>query len=381
MRKARRRKTKSKVRSGSLNDRLAKRKASLQKRMKRGQEKTARKGTGFLKPIEQLPEGFKEWNPGVGEHLIDILCYEAGANDPLVDEGEDTYGLMIGVHMRVGPDQKPFVCLGEFDESCPVCEARNDLREAGEHKDVWVPLFPSDRTLYNVSVLDNTDEYKKGVQVWQVANFYMEKHLQKLSQRVVRPGMSKTVDPYIYFSDPSAKEGRSIAFEIEQAKSKDSYKSYIGHRFELREEDIPARIINGVYQLDQLIYIPEYDEVKELFDKGKHTERVKDKEVESGVSEETELFDEYSKMSKRDLITEARNLGVKITPKMRKNKALLMDAVVAEALEVNRDMEEEAEEIKARACPHGHAFGEDAGEHEECDECPYDLWEKCSGEE
>lgn len=46
------------------------------------------------------------WWADVGDHLIDIIPYFAGANDPNNQEGEPVYVLDVEVHRFVGPWMK-----------------------------------------------------------------------------------------------------------------------------------------------------------------------------------------------------------------------------------------------------------------------------------
>src|SRR4030066_363029 len=206
------------------------------------------------------------FNPKVGEHIIDIVPFDMGANSPvdrgrpLTPEGEPDYVLDIWVHYGEGvAGDQSVVCLAKtYEKKCPICEHRTQLLGDGD-QDGAEALKPKRRTLYNVVCYDSAAEESKGVQVWNVAFFYMEKHLLKLAKQPIRAGRSD-IDPYINFASEYS-DGKSISFEISDSGE---YKEYAGHKLIDRDYDLPQEIVDSAYQLDQLIYIPSYEEIHQL---------------------------------------------------------------------------------------------------------------------
>ena len=100
---------------------------STRKRIKQTYDQSESKGGGIFK--ENLPDE-KFWKCKEGDHLVDIIPYFAGGNDPdpEVGEGTDTYKLEVFAHGGIGPNEDMVVCLAKtFNKKCPICEHRKSL--------------------------------------------------------------------------------------------------------------------------------------------------------------------------------------------------------------------------------------------------------------
>jgi len=292
----------------------------LRKRMEvsyKIEEQMERRGSGLFKPDL---EGVKFWSCGEGEHLIDIIPYKAGKHDPQVPEGEETYKLEVYTHSHVGIDDRMVICLERtYGKRCPICEHRRALQKKGDaDEDEIRRLFPNrwPRVIYNIVCYDSEEEVAKGVQVWHTSAFLMEKQLLELAKRPVRPGQTqKGIEPLVVFPDPE--EGKSIAFRREGSGERTRF---VGVRFVDRDYTISEDILKQAYTLDELIYVPSYDEVAEWFWGG------------TGAGEEAE-----------------EEGGKKASSASSEKK-----------------------------CPAGGEFGKDCDAFDECENCP--LWEECSKE-
>lgn len=193
-----------------------------------------------------------------GEHLLDILPYLTGKLDPYKQAGDSNYLVDLYVHKNIGPSEDSFICLWRtYGKPCPVCEHRDRLRRSSkeDNQDEIDALKPIRRTVYAVWDRDNET---KGVQVWQIAYWFMEKHLKKLAKHPRRGGV-------IAFADPDTEEGRSIAFS---AKIAPGTMQFDGYQFVERDEPIPDSILERVPTLDELLHIPTYEEVLRSFKGG-----------------------------------------------------------------------------------------------------------------
>lgn len=203
------------------------------------------------------------FSPDAGQHLIDILPYFSGKYDPRVDEDEPNYLIDIYVHRYVGPNEDHFICMSRnknYNKPCPICEYRQklvDQRRKGEEglDDEIKELYPRRRCIYAIWDRDNES---KGVQIWEVSHWFSEFNVLPLAKP--RKG------GFIAFTEPDKEEGRSIAFEI---VGKGQNQTFKGFNFEMREEEIPQEILDAVPTLDELLYFPEYEEVKKAFYAGK----------------------------------------------------------------------------------------------------------------
>jgi hypothetical protein len=244
---------------------------SLLKRIKKGQQRvtTAR---SIIKSIDNI----QLWRPRDGQHIIDIVPYNAGSNDGLNKEGEETYTYEAWVHRGVGPNEQMHICPAEtYNEDCPICEHRQTLRERGADDTVWKALFPKRRNIYNVLCYDANEE-RKGVQVWEVPYFYAEKNILAIASEPQRGGGSDTIN------FPHAEHGKSISFTIEPPQSKEDFASYEGFKFLDRDYDLDSEILDEAHALDQLVLLLSYDELKEIYYGGKSAEEKTDEDMGSG---------------------------------------------------------------------------------------------------
>lgn len=228
-----------------------------------------RKFTMYFKPDSQLPL----WTAGKGEHGVDIIPYPAGKNDPAVvlgkmKEGEPTYCLDIYVHQNIGPRDEVFVCLDyNYKQPCPVCEYRNKLlkeqpeseRQKEKLDKLTDALKPKRRVAYNVIVVTNREEENKGLRVWEISHYHMERELQTLAGRGKARGKG-----YVFFAHPQ--EGKTVWFDRTGVGPTST--KYAGYAFEDRDYDIDQKTLDEAYVLDEHIHIPTYEEVYEaLWDK------------------------------------------------------------------------------------------------------------------
>ncbi len=222
----------------------------LAERIKRGQKRAKGMTKNVIKDNLDIPI----WRPKDGSHIIDIIPYYAGKNDPLNDEGDPTYTYEYWVHTNVGANNSMFICPAEMqNKKCPICEHRQKLKEDG-NDDAAGKLWPKRRNLYNIVCYDR-GEADKGVQVWDVSWHYFEKLVMAISEKQDRRGGTKTIN----FADPES--GKSISFTIEPAKSKNDYPSFVGHAFDDRDYEIEDDILDETQVLDEIVTMPDYEAI------------------------------------------------------------------------------------------------------------------------
>ena len=320
----------------------------LQKRVEKGRRNAEGRQNTIIK-LENAPV----WRPKDGEHIIDILPYIAGPNDRDTPEGKPTYTFEYEVHRGVGPNNLMFLCLEKmFGKPCPICEHRMQLIEQGADKEVWKPLFPKKRNLYNVIVYDRGEE-EKGVQIWDEAYFYSEKNIVSISKKRGRGGKPGEL---INFSDVD--NGKSISFIIEPPQSKEDYRSYTGFAFEDREYEIEDDLLEDCFTLDEIISIPDYDTVSEIYwgskqkDDDESPRRKKrrimmdDEEDEEDESKSTdELMSELDDCEDIDDLkkfVEENDIDYKVKRKAKFKKTKReIEAIVLEDLEEDDDEEDD----------------------------------------
>lgn len=269
------------------------------------------------------------WRPGKGVHIIDILPYVSGSHDPDLKKGKPTYNLDLLVHQNIGVSNGKYICPIQYGKDCPICEHQRSLKDVEDYdEDLYKSLFPTRRSVYNVLVYDNDEEENKGVQVWDVAHFYMEKKILSLTKDA-RTGET------INFALPD-KNGKSIQFEI--ITKKDNPPEYLGHRFVDRDYTISKEDQQSVHCLDELIVLKDYDELS-IIHFGPDTDDDEDDNKEETVE------------------VRGRHRGRKRTPDV----------------DTNEDDTDDSDDLQGE-CPHGGELGVDLDLLEECNNCDvYDL--------
>lgn len=202
----------------------------------------------------------KSWKMKEGDHIIDILPFFTGEQHPSLKEDEFAYNVIFYAHYNIGPGKENYVCplkstpKGQPTDRCPICEYidKHNLRETDE--ELYKKLKPRRRVLYLVWVHDSAQEENVGLQIFDVAHYFME---DKLSAIAKRPRAGGTV----LFSDVEI--GKSIAFE---RQGSGIGTTVIGHRFDDRPEEIPDNIIEESFPLDMILKMDvTYKEIHDTF--------------------------------------------------------------------------------------------------------------------
>lgn len=292
------------------------------------------------------------WWAGKGDHIIDIIPYMAGTHDPRNKEGEPAYVLDIEIHQYVGAMEEMVVCLEQFGDPCPICEESRRLnREGADYKKEIKPLKPKRRAIYNIIVRDGGDMEKKGNQVFEIAHFFMEKHLAKIAKDPRGGG-------FTVFSDPD--DGKSISFERTGTGAEST--GYDGHRFVDRPEPITDDELESAVCLDDLVNILDYNEIYEIF-WGKPADGADeaDDEDESDDVDEPDV-DDVDDVDEPDTDEDEADDEPEEKPAKRQVKK----------------KRERKGRSKTPVCPHGGTIGVDIDELDECDDC--DLYDTTCGD-
>lgn len=305
-----------------------------QKMAERTKESSERKDdSGKFRNIFKTVEGLELWKPKSGSHIIDIIPYITGGNDPHLPKDEPAYVLDLWVHRMVGVNEDSVICPARnYDQPCPICEHQAELRKAEDYDEELVKsLSPKRRVVYNIICYDTKEEEEKGVQVFEVAHWFMEENLLPLTT-------SQRTGETIAFADPD--NGKSISFEIEDSNFKDkqtgqSVKSlkYKGHRFEDRNYKISDEDLDDAFCLDDIIEVLPYDEIYKMY-WGDVPEEDKQTEKKSGEEE---------KSSRRRTRESSSN--------------------------------EDPKKDNTNKCPGGGIFGKEIDELSECPKC--EVWDDC----
>lgn len=315
-----------------MKSRREKYKESLTKRTE--ESFNTKDDSGRFKSIFKDDLGITTWVVKEGEHEIDIIPYMVGKNDPRVmtgklEVGDISYSLNLWVHQGIGVTQDNYVCLSQnYRKPCPVCEFIEEQKnDEGFDEDLIKSLYAKKRVVYNVIVRDSIKEEEKGVQILEIAHWFMERHLVGIAKKPREGG-------FIPFSDPD--EGKIIFFE--RAGSGKENTSYIRHQFIDRKTTISDENLDKAKCLDSLIYIPSYNELSTLIGFSKHVETPgKGKEDKEEKQKETE-DDDIPAWDRKDWTSDSE--------------------------------EEEEQEEESLSCYEGGVLGKDYKKYTGCEECP-----------
>jgi hypothetical protein len=297
--------------------------------------------TGIFK--SPLPEGVTMWKCGEGEHMVDIIPFVAGDKIPLPDKpGEESYILDVWAHSNVGPGDARYICLARtLEEACPVCEEQDRMRDSEEYDDEEIKaLNPSRRAIYNIICRDNPKEEAKGIQVWEIAHWFMAKHLDERSKKPKGGG-------YVYYT--LLDEGKTVYFKRKGTSQKGT--EFLAHDF-LDRDPLDEELVDKAHALDQLIAWPEYEEVYNAFHKKPPSE-------EETPPDADEPEDE----------------GARGEPEPSESEPPSSDEEPEEGKSEPEGAEEDDSQPGKLECPGGGKFGIDFEELEHCKKC--EVWDPC----
>lgn len=216
-----------------------------------------------------------------GDHIIDIIPYIAGENNPSVTSDAPTYKLDVWVHTNVGPKEGMYVCPARnFDKPCPICEEIARLRKEedtddADHEDEIKALNPKRRCAYNIICYDSAKEEEEGVVLFEVSHYLFETELNAVSKK-------KRTGGFVPFSDPD--EGKTIEFTKEGERRTTKFK---GFQLTDREESVTDEILDDAICIEDYIETPSYAELAKIAGL-KVKKAVKEEEPEEEPEEEEE---------------------------------------------------------------------------------------------
>lgn len=255
---------------------------ALQKRHNEGTKST---GGGRFPTIfnkDAIPEGIEFWRCSEGQHLADIIPFEAGpdmpfGNDehPITEEGDFDYVLDLFVHMNVGAMNKPFVCPYEnFGLPCPICEF---IKANRLEKEDWKKLVAKHRVIYLLWIHNSREEEKKGIQIFEASHFFTQEKIEEIAKLPRGGGFEN-------FSHPDT--GKTLAWTRKGSGQENT--QYLGHRFVPRETPVPDRILDQSFPLDSIVNMhPEYDEIEKEFKGTLKRMKLGDMDDDDSESDET----------------------------------------------------------------------------------------------
>lgn len=314
------------------------------------------------------------FKPEKGKHCIDIIPYEITTNNHMTRKpGELDYVLEYYTHYDVGARKGRVVCPAKtYGKPCPICEEMEELKEQEADEDLIDALKPKRRVLYNVI---DTKKPDKGIMLFDTSHYLFEAEI--LDE-------AGSGDESIVFSD--TEDGASISFRDTGKKGIGRFK---GFAFEDREEPYDDDIIDEAYSLDSLLVVLSYEEIHNMFhnadeddeeeekpqksrkdNKGKSKKKEKEEEPEEDESDEDEDSDEDDSGEDEDPDEDDEE---EEKPQRTKKGG---KPAKEEKKKSSKDKPEKGKSSSKNKCPHGHKFGTDCDETDDCAEC--ENWEACA---
>ena len=325
--------------------------------------KTHKRGSSF-KHIE-LPKGVKLFNveQDAKKVYLDFLPYEV--TDEKHPERDDQYGDALPgnlwfrrpfkIHRNVGVDNDSVVCLRSIGKQCPICEYREKRAKEGADKDELRELYGKSRSLY-VVVPIGLKKFEEVPSIWDMSdklfqeelNDELELHPEFKNFPALDGGFTASLRlKWKQFGQTSFPEVRSISFS-----ERDAY---------------PESILDESPKLDDVLKILTY---KVLEAKWFETDLEDDAGTLQDVDDEPKPV-RRSRAVKEDEDDEkpVRRQREKVKEDDEEEAPVRRRPVVKEEAPTRRSKDSEEE------CPHGHVFGVDTEDFNECDTC--DIWGKC----
>jgi hypothetical protein len=220
-------------------------------------ERAGKQGTGGVSYL-RIPDDTLLYKPSVGTALIDIMPYIAGQGNPWAEKGQIHWERTYYVHKGIGLDAETFICPRmTAKQSCPICEARRRLaqQEDPEKEDLIKDLAPRQRQLFQLIDLRNPD---KGIQLWDISYYLFGKVLD------MRLRNSDEDDKWDYFFHLEDGLSLKIGWE-EESFGGVNFCRAASIDFRPRAESYEEKILKETLCLDNLLIIPNYENLKKTF--------------------------------------------------------------------------------------------------------------------
>lgn len=268
---------------------MAKRKKK--KRGKLGIGKSAKKrainrestGGGWL----DLDKDVEFFQPKKGINKFDILPYQVTAkNHPEVEKGDFWYQRTVWVHYNIGAEEKNYICpFKTMNKKCPICQHRAELeRDPDVDEKIVKALRPREREIFNIR---HDGEVK--LMTLSYHNF------GKMLEEEVREGE----EDYENFAE--LEDGYTIKVRFGEEKiGTNKYLNATRIDF-ISRKDIDDSILDDVFDLDEILNVLSFKELKKIYFEADADEEDEDEEKKSKKKKRKKKTSRKSKRrSKKD---------------------------------------------------------------------------------
>lgn len=225
-------------------------------------KRAAEHSSGFDRTSLNVPEGVNVLSiKSEGTKRVDIIPFISNGNK-YCDEGSEYSETTYFTHRKIGVNEDTFVCprataeyRGDKPTRCPICDYVQKLRKEEGDEKLIKDLIPKQRQLFNVIDLSNKD---KGIQIWDISYHLFGKQLD------ARLKNQDEDDRYDEFSELEG--GKTLKLGIEE-KNQGGYKFFEVETidFKPRKTDYKVSMLKKASQLEDVVKILSYDELKDIF--------------------------------------------------------------------------------------------------------------------
>jgi len=213
--------------------------------------------SGFENTVLNIPEGAELFKLKSTKPVrIDILPYEVGSGNKYADEGMLYFERTYYVHRNIGAENGWYVCPKKTaGKRCPICEfIAKHWDDEDFEQDNLKNMTASQRQLFNV--VDVKDPDRK-VQIWDISHHFFGKLLDAKIRNADED------DAYETFADYD--EGMTLKLGIEENHYGGRTSYFVNDiEFKIRKNQYEEDILEKVYNLDEMIKILDYDELKKI---------------------------------------------------------------------------------------------------------------------
>jgi hypothetical protein len=236
-----------------MKTRNEERRMSMRDRVRQRAKEHGRRGSNYLK----LPTGKEYFSPEEGRNEIDIIPYRVSdkRHPDKVPVGDTWMRRTIWVHGDVGVTGSKYLCPAEMRRGhCPICEDRKRMaRDEKVGDEELKALSPRERELFNV--IDRTEDKPK-IKVWDISYYNFGEVLDK----EINEGDVKVAG----YSELEG--GQTLRVRMaEAAIGKTKFLKADRIDFKDRDEDYDESILDKAVDLDAILVVPSYEELKAAY--------------------------------------------------------------------------------------------------------------------
>jgi hypothetical protein len=334
-----------------------------------------RGGLNYLK----LPDGVDLFTPDMDSKVdMDIMPYtvsdkhhpDRDTESEIAIEGTLWYKRPFTIHRNIGAKNDQVVCPATIGKKCPICEYRDKLRKEDGDEETIRSLAQSDKVMYAVIIKNNKRIDDQKVHLFVFSDYLFQKRFEE---------QLKDDEKFEIF--PDHQEGYTLRVRFaENNIGTNKFADPTRFDFVDRKEQYDDSILEEVPDLDNLLVILDYKDLKAKFLEGISDEDVEDDDVEEEEDEKPakrtqrskpqskrkiEEDDEEEDEEEEDDEEEDEEEEDEKPARQRKRKAI-------------NNPEPKGKSKKPLECPEGHKFGKDADKFDDCEDCA--VWNECYAE-